>query len=279
MQLGIIGGGRAAWAFGSGWRAKGRPLAGVALRDGSTSELPKRLGAPRRTVEELVADSDVVLAAVADPALEEVATRLGSVAPARTLLFHASGALTSALFGGRDGAFSLHPLRSLPPAGTSVDLEGTLFVWEGAAATRDTAEEIARTLEGRFAAIPAGSKVLYHAAAVLASNDVAALAEIAREIMERAGLERQHLRGAIAELARSAIANWEQSPERFTGPVARGDAATVERHLRALAADDPERAELYRRLALEVARALAPGARDEPELSEIISLLRSRTLP
>ncbi|HEU5162222.1 MAG TPA: DUF2520 domain-containing protein, partial [Thermoanaerobaculia bacterium] len=256
MKLGIIGGGRAAWAFGIGWLRAGESLAGVALRTGSSSDLPTLLGTSALRENELIAASDLLLLALPDAALGEVAPRIAARAADEALLFHPSGSISSAVFGGRGRAFTLHPLRSLPPVGEPVDLADTLFVFEGEAKTREVAKEIATALGGTFAEIAEANKTLYHASAVLGSNGVAALLEASADLFARCGLEGPAMQRAIAGLAQSAVANWEGSRERFTGPVMRGEKAAVERHLAALGASDRERAELYRRLALEIAEAV-----------------------
>jgi predicted short-subunit dehydrogenase-like oxidoreductase (DUF2520 family) len=231
LRLGIIGGGRAAWAFGSTWRRIGWPLSGVALR----SDSPVAQLAPKRTIEELSGDSELILIAVSDRAIEEVAT---SIPQTRAIIFHPSGILTSVR-----GGFSLHPLRALPPAGEPSDLRGALLVFEGA--HRDTAKKIADAANARFAEIAAQQKVLYHAAAVFGSNYVAALLDVAEELIG-IGAAREDL----AALAQSAIDNWRRHTDarRFTGPAARGDHDVIERHLAALERD-PQLADLYRILA------------------------------
>jgi predicted short-subunit dehydrogenase-like oxidoreductase (DUF2520 family) len=240
FTLGIIGGGRAAWAFGSTWRRIGWPLAGVALR--SESAIPRLLDAPMRTRDELANDADLILIAVSDRAIEHVAA---SIPQTQAILFHPSGILTSVRAG-----FSLHPLKSLPPVGEPSDLGGSLLVFEGA--HREVAERIASAAGARFAEIAPQQKVLYHAAAVFGSNYVAALLDIAEELI---GIE--HAREDLAALAESAISNWRRHSDsrRFTGPAARGEHEVIERHLAALQAD-PQLAELYRLLA---ARILATG--------------------
>jgi predicted short-subunit dehydrogenase-like oxidoreductase (DUF2520 family) len=278
MNLGIIGGGRAAWALGNGWRRAGRRLAGVTLRSGSASDVPHRLGVPALSEPELIASSELILLALPDGALETVAPRIASLAPPATLVFHPSGSTGSSVFGRRPGAFSLHPLRSLPPVGEPVDFSGTLFVYEGGPDPREAARGIATGLGGSFAEIPAPAKALYHASAVLGSNGVAALLEAAAELFARCGLEGPEIQRAVAGLAHSAVANWESSGERFTGPVARGETATVARHLAALSGADRERGELYRRLALEIALAVRRRGAHSSELTEIISLLRTHPL-
>lgn len=215
LSLGIIGGGRAAWAFGSTWRRIGWPIAGVHVRsDGPIATL---LDAPRRTLDEL-AESDLLLIAVSDRAIADVAER---IPPTRAIVWHPSGSLPA-----MRGGFSLHPLKALPPVGEESDLRGTLMVFEGA--HRQTAKAIAEAAECRFAEITAAQKPLYHAAAVFASNYVAALLDIANELVGIDGA-----RADLAALAKSAIENWRahEDRQRFTGPAARGDREVIETHL------------------------------------------------
>src|SRR5260370_24230118 len=167
FALGIIGGGRAAWAFASTWRRIGWPITGVATRGVETP-----IG-QRQSIAELARTSDILLVAVSDRAIEEVAA---SIPDTKAIIVHPSGALP-ALRGG----FSLHPLKSLPPVGEPSDLEGTLLVFEGA--HREVAEQIARKAGARFAEITAAAKTRYHAAAVYGSNYVAALLDIAEELI------------------------------------------------------------------------------------------------
>lgn len=278
MRLGIVGGGRAAWAFGSGWLQAGRPLAGIALRPGSLSDLPARLAAPALERSRLAASSDLVLLALPDAALATLGVEVAADAEAGTPLFHPSGSMTSTVFGSAARRFSLHPLRSLPPVGEPVDMAGTLFVFEGTLEARPLAREIAEALGGSLAEIAPEAKVLYHASAVLGANGVAALLEVAADLFARCGLEGPAMRHAVAGLAQSAVANWESSAERFTGPVMRAEAGTIERHLASLRSADAPRAELYRRLALEIADAVRRRGTDSPELTEIIGLLRTGPL-
>jgi predicted short-subunit dehydrogenase-like oxidoreductase (DUF2520 family) len=237
MRLGIIGGGRAAWAFGSTWRRIGWPISGAVLRSAS----PVAQLAPQRSVDEIAHDSDAILVAVSDRAIEEVAA---SIPQTRAIIFHPSGILTSV----RDG-FSLHPLKALPPAGEPSDLKDSLLVFEGR--HRDLAKKIADAAGARFAEIAPQQKGLYHAAAVFGSNYVAELLDIAEGLI---GIE--HARDDLAALAQSAIDNWRRHTDarRFTGPAARGDQDVLDRHLAALQGD-PELAELYRILAQRILAA------------------------
>lgn len=245
LRLGIIGGGRAAWAFGSTWRRIGWPISGVVLRAGSPSKLADHLEILRRSVDEVSRESDLLLLAVTDAAIEPLARELPET-PAT--IFHASGAMPSVR-----GGFSLHPLRSLPPVGEPVDLAGTLLVFEGQGL--EIAQNFADEAGARLIEIDAEDKPLYHAAAVFASNYVAALLDIAAELLSRVGIE--EARTELAVLAESAIDNWKSHRDhrRFTGPASRGDRAVMERHLSALR-DDPQLLQLYELLARRITSSI-----------------------
>lgn len=245
VRLGILGGGRAAWAFGSAWKRIGWPLSGLWLRDASKSHITERLEISRRAIADLAAESELLLIAVSDRAIDEV---LALIPETEALVFHASGATPAP-----ENGFSLHPLLALPPVGAPSDLEGTLLVFEGE--HRRTGKLIASAVGARFAEVTAAQKPLYHAGAVFGSNYVAAVLEIAERLMAEAGVP--GVRGDLARLADSAVRNWEshEDARRFTGPAARGDTAVLERH-RAAIEGDPEVSQLYRLLAEEIAGAL-----------------------
>lgn len=245
MRLGILGGGRAAWAFGSTWQRMKWPLAGVWLRAHSSSRLPELLDTPRVGLAELANDSDLLLLAVTDGALDEVAARIPRT---DAIIFHASGALPAVR-----GGFSLHPLRALPPVGQPSDLAGALLVFEGA--HRETAGLIATAAGARLAELDPKKKPLYHAAAVFGANYAAAVADIAARLMAEAGVE--HAREDVYRLAVSALENWRDHPGsgRFTGPAARGDREVQRRNLDALA-HHPQLTEIYELLAAEIASSI-----------------------
>jgi predicted short-subunit dehydrogenase-like oxidoreductase (DUF2520 family) len=249
MRLGILGGGRAAWAYGSSWRRIGWPIDGVWLRAESQSKLPELLGVPRKEIADL--DADLLLVAVSDRAIAEVCVRgrlsagPGQAGSRPHTLFHASGALPAP----PDG-FSLHPLKSLPPVGDPSDLQGALLVFEGKHA--DIAKNIAGAIGARFAEIAPEDKPRYHAGAVFGSNYVAAMLDVAERLI---GIE--NARDDIVALAESAIQNWRAHTDarRFTGPAARGDQAVVDKHIAALSGE-PQVQEIYKLLAEEIARAI-----------------------
>lgn len=266
MKLGIVGGGRAAWAFGSAWSTARGAIAGLSLRSDSASALPELLNAPRLTIDELLVVSDVVLVAVSDSALPELCELAKTRASAGTWLFHPSGSHSSSLFAPHSAAFSLHPLRSLPPAGTPDALDDALLVFEGPAPAFEVASRIASRAHARLTSVAPAAKGAYHAAAVLAANYPAALLSMCEDLLREADVNGVST-DDIAALSISAIDNWRRGSgaTRFTGPVVRGDIEIVRKHLDLLS-DRPTMQSVYGSLALALCEIVL---RQEPENTHV----------
>ncbi len=196
------------------------------------------------------------LLCVPDGAISEVCARIAGADPAPALVGHVSGATTlEALEAGSSrgsAAFSLHPLQTFADDRTRVD--GTPCAVAGSdPAAEEFAAALAERLGMRPFAVPESRRAAYHAAASIASNLLVALEESASELLERAGIEDP--RGLLAPLVLRTAANWaERGAEALTGPIARGDRDTVERHRRALEELAPELLTAYEALAERAAR-------------------------
>ncbi len=107
-------------------------------------------------------------------------------------------------------------------------------------------------------------KTLYHLAAVVSSNLLVALESDAGKLMGEATGREDGMR-LLAPLLRTTVANLEaRGPAgALTGPVARGDVATVRAHLRLLDREAPRVASAYRALSLEALALAAPRLDDD----------------
>jgi predicted short-subunit dehydrogenase-like oxidoreductase (DUF2520 family) len=197
--------------------------------------------------------------------------------------FHASGAQASEVLAplrARGAVIaSIHPLKTFADPARAVDtFTGTPCAAEGDAAALAVLQPAFGRIGATVFPFDAARKTEYHAAGVLASNDLVALLEAALRCYARAGFSRDDALRLMEPLVRETVDNvFRLGPAAaLTGPVARGDAAVVARQRAALAAD-PALAAVYRdlgRIALELAReqgrapaeALAAIARvfDEP---------------
>ena len=235
----IVGGGRAGGAMAAalaevGWQV--RPILGRA--------------APPDEVAAAAADVDLVLIATPDAAVGEVAAVVEPSATAAVA--HLAGSLGLDAVAPHPRAAALHPLVALPDAAVGARrlLAGCWFAVAGDRIVR----RVVADLGGRAFEVADGDRATYHAAAVVASNHLVALLGQAERIGAQAGVRL----AALLDLVRSTVDNVaELGPAAaLTGPAARGDEATIERHLDAIAlAEHPA----YRALAAE-ARRLAGRA-------------------
>jgi predicted short-subunit dehydrogenase-like oxidoreductase (DUF2520 family) len=216
--------------------------------------LAAALDAPALKRGDAIPHTDVLLLTVPDGKIAEVAATM----PEGPLLGHCSGATGLEVFNGREG-FSLHPLMSTPPGATPSVLRGAGAAIDG---TTDRALATARTLAERLGMLATHVKpedrIAYHAAGAIAANYLVALEACAERLAATAGITRAQL----APLVLATAHQWaELGPEQaLTGPIARGDEGTTERHRQVVAERTPELLPLWIELT-EVTRAVA-GRRD-----------------
>jgi predicted short-subunit dehydrogenase-like oxidoreductase (DUF2520 family) len=197
-----------------------------------------------------------VLLCVPDDRIAATAEALAGAAP--SLLGHTSGATTldAMVAAAERGAatFSLHPLQTFADGETPV--EGTPAAIAGSSEeSLALAHQLAEALGMRPFEVPEESRAAYHAAAAMASNLLVALEESATDLMRSIGVE--DARELLAPLVLRTAANWaERGPDALTGPIARGDRDTVQRHRVAVAGSAPELVRLYDVLAMR-AEAMA----------------------
>jgi len=188
--------------------------------------------------------SDFILITTPDDVIAEAARQLAvsqkGGARGRTVL-HTSGALSSAVLlplsetGFHVG--SIHPLIAVSDPCTGAEaLRGAFYCIEGDNVAFRVAHSIVRDLKGEDFSVSSDMKALYHAAAVMASGHFVAQLDIAVEMLFACGLNKARAREVLLPLVRSTVENLSNhEPARaLTGTFARGDAATVQRHLAAL---------------------------------------------
>jgi predicted short-subunit dehydrogenase-like oxidoreductase (DUF2520 family) len=256
-RIGFVGAGRLAASLASALHRAGYCVSAVSsLRLQSARALAHATGAgPATTADEVAGASDFVFLTVPDAAIAKVARR--TQWRSGQAVVHCSGALDLEVLapaveaGGLAGCF--HPLQSFPSR--EGDAERFRSITCGIEASGELApalDRIARDLGSKAVRLEGIDRAKYHAAAVFASNYVVSLFAAAEEVWEQAGLPRASARPALAPLLLGAAENaaGRELADALTGPVARGDIATIERHLAAL--EGPGVQDLYRRLALEL---------------------------
>jgi predicted short-subunit dehydrogenase-like oxidoreductase (DUF2520 family) len=273
----LIGPGRAGTTISLALMERGWTVVAVAGRApdaASTSAAAACLASRPALVSDVARGAELVIVATPDRAIEQaVMTAEPSIEPG-ALVVHLAGshglevfdALVEKRTGVRVGA--LHPLQSFPSS--TVGLERLHGAWAAIAGDPEVAE-IAALLGLRTFELGDSDRIRYHTAAVVASNHLVALLGQVERLAVSCGVPFE----AFAPLVLSSVQNaFSLGPSRaLTGPVQRGDLATVEQHLREL---DPAERDAYRALAREAARLT--GRRDTG-LDRLLDDLKSGARP
>ncbi len=208
-RVGVVGSGRLGTALAAGLRAAGVGVDGPAGR----GEIPR---------------GEAIVLCVPDA---EIRNAADAVAGAAAFVGHTSGATPLAAVEPADAqAFGLHPLQTFPDGSGPERFRGA-----GCAVAGSTPEALAlarglaEVLDMRPFEIDDECRASYHAAASIASNFLITLQHAAERVAGAAGLAPDEARDLLAPLVRATVENWAAlgAEGALTGPVARGDHATV----------------------------------------------------
>lgn len=193
-------------------------------------------------------DVDLLVIATPDGAIQEVAQSVEPVSS--TVVAHLSGSLGLRVLAPHRRRAALHPLVSLPNA--EIGARRLRGAWFGVAGDAFI-DEVVKALYGRMFTVEDEHRAQYHAAACIAANHLVALMGQVERIAESVDVPLD----AYLDLARATLDNvtYVGPAEALTGPVARGDEATVRRHLRAL---PKEERRAYRAMADAARQLLEP---------------------
>jgi predicted short-subunit dehydrogenase-like oxidoreductase (DUF2520 family) len=204
------------------------------------------------------ADTTILLLAVADSALPDVAKVIGDSggAPDGCVALHLAGAVGVAVLAPLEAAGyatgSMHPLQTLAAGGDGGLLrDGVGFALDGDPVAVATARRIVASLRGIPLTIEPALRPLYHAAAVMVSNYTIALMRIGARLLEQSGVSENDAVDVLLPLLRGTVRNVEElgPAGAMTGPITRGDADTIRLHLAHLSGRDRM---LYCGLGLEM---------------------------
>jgi len=266
----------------------GVPLREIVLRDKRNASpashsykrrIARAVGARLTTLGRAALDADVLWICTPDASIPSIAKQLTRALASRDrrqppVVFHSSGALASEELSdlrtvGASVA-SVHPLMTFPnlsapqPGPPHSALAGVPFALEGDVRACRVARRLVHAVKAEAFAMPAESKPLYHAYGAFASPLLVALLAATEHTGAAAGFSplqaRQRMRPIVERTIRNFFANGPK--KSFSGPIARGDADTIARHLAALR-PYPELYAVYRHLA-QFAAASLPAKNKHP---------------
>ena len=195
-------------------------------------------------MESIVIASDILFITVVDGAIEMVWDQIKRFNLEGKIICHCSGAMSSDVFSNIDKCkaygYSVHPLFACSSKDNSYkDISNALFTIEGSKEKLDFMKKLVESLGNKVQVIKAKDKVKYHASAVMASNQMIGLIKTACDLLKESGFSQENALSAIKPLIYGNIDNvYRQGlKDALTGPVARGDMGTVNKHLNVLDGD------------------------------------------
>ena len=282
LKVGFIGAGKVGSALAIKLSAGGYNVAAVASRTfNSAGKLAQMVAGCRayNSLQPAVDAADLIFITTPDGAIGQVAAQI-KWRPGQYVV-HCSGADSTLVLeparqmGAQTGAF--HPLQTFAGVKQAVDnIPGSTFAIEAEGPLLSTLKQMAEDLGGYWIELKASDKVLYHASAVIACNYLVTLTKLATDLWQSFGIPRKDAVRALMPLLKGTLNNLENIgiPDCLTGPIARGDAGTVRKHLAALDTAAPFVAETYRELGLKtIPISLSRGNIQEAQAEELRALL------
>ena len=267
----IVGCGKVGTALGIFLTQAGYPSVGFAS---------KRLSSAKHVADIVLSDhfsdvpweitrhADVVFITTPDSAIKDTCDTISQHTgfADNAVVMHCSGALASSVLSSAKtcGAWigSMHPLQSFASADQKTNpFQGIVVSVEGEDSAVDIAKTMAADLGGTVVTLLTAAKTLYHASAVVASNYLVTLLDLAVQLIEEAGINRQDAFNLLKPLIEGTLFNIEKVgvQKALTGPIARGDIKTVEKHIEEIRRKKPDLLALYKMLAFYTIDIAAAG--------------------
>src|SRR4051812_18933932 len=273
LVVGVVGAGRVGAVLGAALADAGHRVVATAAVSAASRERAQRL-LPQAAIlpadEVARAATDLLLLAVPDDHLAAVVSGLaatGALAPG-TVVAHTSGAHGLAVLGELDG-LALHPAMTFTGADADLDrLPG--IAWGVTTRDRAFATRLVADLGGVPEWVAEDARPLYHAALAHGANHLVTLVNEAADLLPAAGVEEP--RRVLEPLLSAALDNaLRLGDAALTGPVSRGDAGTVGKHLDRIPAESRA---AYLALARRTAdRAIASGRLRPPDAAPLMDVL------
>lgn len=277
MKIGIIGAGRVGCSLGKYLAEGGQAPAGFFSKSKKSVEDAATFTNTRAfsSLEELAKLCDVIWITTPDGAIGPVWDSIRNLSVHDKIICHFSGSLSSVVFSNRveQGcrACSIHPMYAFNEKFTSYkQLKNVLFTIEGDSGAVSSMRQLFEKLGNQVCIIPPDKKTRYHSAAVMASNLMIGLYQMSLDMLADCGFDGKTAKALLAPLIRENIGKMlTASPEQaLTGPVERGDTATLEAHLKILT---PQEKKVYTALSerlTDIAERKNPG-RDYGQIKDI----------
>lgn len=280
-RVGFIGAGRVGTTLGKYFHDHNADVAGFYSRSAESAQASATFTdtACYSSIAELTYDCNMLFITVPDGLIEAVWDEVSKYDISGKCICHCSGAMSSSVFNNitDHGAFgySVHPLCAVSSKENSYkNFSDVFFAVEGSDEYRDRIIEWLRAMGNPVSGIASDKKVLYHAAAVFASNLGVALYNMAAGILADCGIEADTATKALSGLYLGNCQNIvnQGAVKALTGPVDRNDITTINKHIKAL---DGDALEVYKKLSMELIK-VASLKNPDTNYNELMQILAEK---
>ena len=284
LKLGFIGAGIVGTALATRLSDGGYNVAAVSSR--SAASITRFTTAVKssqayQTNQEVADHADIIFITTPDDVIPVVANQVRWHENQNVI--HCSGADSTRILepakklGAKTGCF--HPLQTFATIQKAIEnIPGSTFALEAQEPLLTTLKNLVAALMGNWVVLNAEDKAAYHAAAVIASNYLVTLVKMATDLWLSFNIPPDQSVTALLPLLKGTLNNIANVglPDCLTGPIARGDAGTIKKHLKTLNKLTPHLVSPYRELGYQtIPIAIAKGKINQQGAGEIINVLRS----
>ncbi len=268
VKIGFIGAGKVGFSLGRYFCEHGLNVVGYYSRNPQSAlQAAEFTGTMNfNDIESIVEACDTLFLTVPDGAIKKLWDYIDKLSIKNKIICHCSGLISSSVFSNIDNhgahGYSIHPLLGISDKLNSYkELSCAYFTIEGSPHRMNEMEMLLKHLGNPVKIISPENKVVYHSAAVFASNLMVALAEMSIFLLKSCGFDEQ---GASLALNNLMICNMSnivrQGPvEALTGPIERCDIDTVSQHLSCLNGENRKLYILLSRKLIDIAKRKNPN--------------------
>lgn len=283
-KISIVGVGTVGTAIGHILQQKSYQITAIAARTEETLKRAHFFLSAFSTcdVVEAAKAGDLIFITTSDDQIETVCQEIaegGGFSPGDAV-FHMSGALPTGVLksalakGAKTG--SIHPMQTFAGIeGAIKNIPGSVFGITAGGDLLLVAREIVEALGGEGVEVKDEDKAIYHAAACAVCNYFVTLVHYGEDLYQSLGIPKEVALKAFLPLLKGTLANLERygTTKALTGPIARGDVGTIEKHLDALKSSLPEKVDLYKLLGRETVKvALEKGTITEEKAKTLMEI-------
>lgn len=262
MRIAFIGAGKVGTSMGIYLYNKGFEIAGYYSHNLSSAKKAALYteGRAFTNIENLCEAADLIAVTTPDDVINDILVELSKLQMAweSKAVFHMSGVHSSNIFGslGQVAAavFSLHPMLSFSEPTVAVNaLKTAIFTLEGKGKKFPDIKKYIKLWGNQIVEIATDNKVLYHTAASVVSNYLVTLLDIGVKMLKDAGFTEKNAKDLIQPLVLSTYNNIIDygTEQALTGPISRGDAGTIEKHVKKISEMDKRWLDIYKALGIE----------------------------